>query len=109
MAEQIRIIRGDSLVLKFACIDNDTGEDFDTTNYEAIFSTENFDKTTISHPTEVQKYTDSDGKHFILVSLKASETDPSESMIHYKLKLYQVASPTVLITGSTGDLIFIVE
>lgn len=103
MAKEIRIPRGDSRVLSFLALNADTGESVDLTNYEVLFSTEDFDKTSENHPLEVQKDTNDGGDPVINVKLTTDETNPTRQILHYDLKIY--TENGIMITGSTGDLI----
>lgn len=106
MAEEIRIQRGDSRVLEFEPFDFCSGERLtDLDDYEVWFSTENFERTSTSHPLLVKKDTDDDGNPIILVYVQATDTNPVQPRLHYDLKLYKPNDPYVFLTGSTGDLI----
>jgi hypothetical protein len=74
-----------------------------------MFSTENYDKTSVSNPSEIRKDVDDNGKPIILVYLTPVDNDPKQVMLHYDLKIYKISNPTIITTGSAGDLKFITE
>lgn len=106
MAEEIRIQRGDSRVIEFEPYDYCSDERMtDLTDYEVIFTTENFERTSEIHPLLVKKDVDGDGEPIILIYIQSTDTDPIQPRLHYDLKLYKPGTPYVFYSGSSGDLI----
>lgn len=110
MAEEIRIVRGDSRVIEFEPYDVCSEERIDDlSDYEILFQTENWERTSESHPLLVKKDTDGDGNPIILVYIQSTDTNPIPRRLHYDLKIYKPNTPYIFLTGSTGDLIIIDE
>jgi len=117
MAEEIRIIRGDTYDLEFRILDGDTGEPVTITGeWNVGLSSDTINKNSVSNPSdfdiETGDYTTGEGA----VHLASIETNPTDQRpwcnprrSHYKLFLYKDDNPAIVKTVSSGDFLFISE
>lgn len=107
MAEEIRIIRGDSYDIVFNVKDKNGVPVAITGNWDIEFQSDSINKNSVDEPgdfvIETGGYTTGCG----IIRLQSSETDPAScKRSHYKIRLYQ---GTIIKTVSSGDLFFIDE
>ena len=115
MAEEIRIIRGDTYDIEFYILDEYDAPVLITGVWNVVLESETINKDSVNDPSDFQietaPYTVGQG----VIHLKSTETNPITGACgyirktHYKLRLYYDANPAVVKTVSTGDLIFISE
>ena len=111
MAQELRIIRGDTYDIYFEIVDSD-GSPVPITSggWIMIFESEYINKNSVDSPTdfiiETGDYTSGKG----VINIRSTETDPPvKQRLHYKIKLSKDVNPAVVKTVSSGDLFFIDE
>lgn len=112
MADELRLIRGDTYDLVFDIIDSDGAPvPIVSGSWHMQLSSEVIDKNSVDDPgdfiIETSPYTTGQG----LIHLSSEDTDPADwcGRAHYKIQLYKDDNPAVIKTVATGDFIFIDE
>ena len=119
MAEEIRIIKGDTYDIEFRIIDGLTEETVLLTGvWNIAFYSDFISKNSVADPTSFQIETGPYEKGEGVVHLWSNETNPQPDSrkswcnpvkSHYKLICYKNDNPAVVKTVSSGDLIYISE
>lgn len=112
MADELRIIRGDTYDLIFDIVDS-TGAQVPIVagGWNMQISSEVINKDSVSDPQDfiIETGTYTTGKG--LIHLSSEDTSPVDwcGRAHYKIQLYKDTNPAVIKTVATGDFIFIDE
>ena len=116
MAQELRIIRGDTYDIICSIVDENSDPVPILGNWNVAITSETINKNSVSDPgdfiIEAQGY--STGQ--VVIGLTSTDTNPSLPCgrdgirrLHYKIQLYKDDNPAVVKTVSTGDLIIIEE
>ena len=115
MAEELRIIRGDTYDIEFEVLD-ENNELISLAGWNVVLNSDTINKNSVSNPSDFIIETCGYGKGMGVVYLSSEETNPHNERSwcnplksHYKLRLYRDDNPAIVKTISAGDFIFIDE
>lgn len=110
MAEELRIIKGDTYDITVTVRDTTTGAVVPLLNiWEVIFESDTIVKNSVGTPLDFAIEYPPLTTGQLTVHLSTLETNQTICRDHYKIKLFKATTPNITKTVSSGDLFFIDE